>query len=141
MRYGSGQYDQRITIFQPLCTRNSSGDAVKYWSAADLITDHLARTAAESATGTEDLAGMQAVLAAIPWSTTTLFARRREREAVEAFDGNKETVTQTIEFIVRYRTDLDQNTRITCNGADLDIKSIQVLGRKENLKLLAEART
>lgn len=140
MRYGSGQYDRRVTIRQPLLIHNESGDAVFVWDTTTLYDLFVARADADNATGTDNLTGLLACLNAFPYDDTALWARVREREGSEQFDGDKLSTQQQIEFSFRYTSAIDHNTRITWDNVPHDVRSIQILGRKETLKVIAERR-
>lgn len=140
MRWGSGQYDRRVTIRQPLLMNNESGDAVFVWDTTTAYNLFLTRADGDGSTGTDDIAGLLAAMNAFPWTDVPLWSRVREREGSEQFDGDKISTQQQIEFSFRYTTSITHSSRITWNNENHDVKSIQILGRKETLKVIAERR-
>jgi len=64
------------------------------------------------------------------------FARGRDLLAAE-----KQTNEQEVVFRIRYRTDLTDNDRVSYSGKTYDVESIQEVGRREGLEILAKLRT
>lgn len=59
------------------------------------------------------------------WSNlATVFAGLSYSTNTEKVEGEKETVFGTVDFLIRYRSDVDEKMKIRFDGEDYDIKSI-----------------
>jgi SPP1 family predicted phage head-tail adaptor len=79
---------------------------------------------------------------AIPtWSTLrTVWAWIRPVAVSEGEKSNKITASDTVRFVVRYRSDYTEKMRIVYNSNTYEIKGIQEVGRREYQELTAERR-
>ena len=75
------------------------------------------------------------------WSTfRTVWAWIRPVNVSEAEKSNKITASETVRFVVRYRSDYNEKMRIVYNSATYDIRGIQEVGRRKYLDITAERK-
>jgi SPP1 family predicted phage head-tail adaptor len=75
-------------------------------------------------------------LLATVWASVQASGGREQKEA------NKETATNELQFIIRFRTDINEKTRIVYSGNNYDIIEIQeaLPDRKRYLTIKAERK-
>ena len=75
------------------------------------------------------------------WSTlATVWASVRPERASEQFEGDQEHATRQTIFRIRYRSDVNEKTRISYGSQVYDITGIIEIGRREALDLTATVR-
>jgi len=70
----------------------------------------------------------------------TVWAEVSPLSARELFLAQQVSAQADTRFRIRHRTDLTRTMRIVYDGATYDIYSIQEIGRREGLEILAKAR-
>lgn len=90
----------------------------------------------ERTTGTKGGQNVQWVSYATNVPAGVKFARGRDLLTAE-----RQTNEQEVVFRIRYRTDLTDNCRVRYSGKVYDVESIQEIGRREGLEVLAKLRT
>jgi SPP1 family predicted phage head-tail adaptor len=58
-----------------------------------------------------------------------------QRETEEEENAMRELPQNMVDFVIRYASDVDETWRIVYDGRNYDIESIEIMGRRQFLKL------
>lgn len=77
----------------------------------------------------------------ITWGDrATVWARMIRKKGRDTDEGQQRVMSYPVEFVMRFRSDIEPTDRISYGGQYYQISSIEEMGRKEALRIMATAK-